>query len=187
MKRIEAIKIISRHIKEKDMVFSTTGMISREFCDIKDRNGNFYLLGSMGLTSSVGLGAALCSRRKVFILEGDGSALMDMGTIATIGVQKPKNLTHIVLDNESYDSTGGQPTLSGKVKFEKIAIACEYKHAARVTTKEQLEKSLNSFLKKNGPNFILVKITGKSSKSVQRVKLTPAELSKRFALFGQRS
>lgn len=183
MKRIEAIKTVLDYVNEGDIVVSTTGMISRETYKVKDKKSNFYILGSMGLVSSVGLGIALNSRRKVFIFDGDGSVLMDMGTMATIGCQKPKNLTHIILDNEAYGSTGGQPTLSNRLKLDKIAIACGYAYAVKACTKTQLVKELKNIVVKNGPHFILVKVLDKSLDIAERVELSPVQIKKRFISF----
>ena len=121
MKRREAIKIILQSLNEKDAALFTTGMISREAFDIRDRKSNFYMLGSMGLVSSVGLGLAQNMRRKVFVFDGDGSTLMDMGAMAVVGAQRPSNLVHIVLDNESYQSTGAQRTMSSSGTAHTIA------------------------------------------------------------------
>ena len=87
-------------VKETDAVISTTGMISSELFYHQDRLGNFYMIGSMGLLSSFGLGLAkLHPQRKFFVLDGDGSALMSMGTMALVAAEKPRNFIHIVLDN----------------------------------------------------------------------------------------
>ena len=108
--RYRAIEKILEQVESGDVVLSTTGMISREVFQTKDRPGNFYMLGSMGLLSSFGLGLALLQPdRRVFVLEGDGSALMSLGTLPLIAAEQVANLIHLVLDNEAYESTGGQP------------------------------------------------------------------------------
>ena len=97
-------------------------MISREVFFTNDRPGNFYMIGSMGLLSSFGLGLALqFPEKKVYILEGDGSALMSLGTLPLIATESPKNLFHVILDNEAYESTGSQPSISSKVDLDEIA------------------------------------------------------------------
>ena len=110
MNRSQALKIILPNLEESDLCIFTTGFISRRAFAIKDRKANFYMIGSMGLVSSLGLGIALNTNKKVIIFDGDGSLLMDMGTMAMIANYKPENLFHIALDNEVYNSTGGQPT-----------------------------------------------------------------------------
>ena len=111
-------KIISR-IPKEDVLITTTGMISREAFDIHDRPNNFYMLGSMGLLSSFGLGLALSfPDKRIWIIEGDGSALMSLGTLPLIASESPKNIVHFILDNESYESTGGQPCISSNVSLD---------------------------------------------------------------------
>ena len=121
MNRREAIKMIFDKLDDEDIALFTTGMISREAFGIKDRGMNFYMIGSMGLLSSVALGIALNTTKKVFIFDGDGSALMDLGTMSMFGAVSPKNLVPIVLDNESYLSTGGQPTISSKMVLLRLS------------------------------------------------------------------
>ena len=86
MNSSDAINIILDNLKDGDIAVSTTGFISRRIFALKDRDANFYMIGSMGLVSAVGLGIALNSRKRVVVLDGDGSALMDMGTMAMIAV-----------------------------------------------------------------------------------------------------
>ena len=123
--RYEAVKTVLSGLKGNEFIVSTTGMISRELYDIKeDDNKNFYMIGSMGCASSFALGVALQQNdKKVVIFDGDGALLMKLGTLATIGHYKPANLIHILFDNESYESTGGQkpyPLLSNLVRWLKM-------------------------------------------------------------------
>ena len=178
MKRHEAIKVIVHSLAGDELIVSSTGMISRELFNIKDSPQNFYMLGSMGLASSMGLGLALSlPDRRVVVIEGDGSILMNMGSMATIGHFAPKTLTHIVLDNEVYDSTGGQPTVSGTVKLEEAAKAAGYQVAERVLSKEELRR-INISLE--GPTFILVKVEKGSIEGIGRVTHSPEEIRSRF-------
>ena len=86
------------------------------------------MIGSMGLASSIGLGVALKNPKKqIFVFDGDGNILLNLGSLVTIGSLKPKNLIHIVFDNNSHESTGGQPTSISKINLEKIAKAANYK------------------------------------------------------------
>ena len=115
--RYQAIERILSHMRDGDLVVSTTGMISRELFTLDDRPGNFYMIGSMGLASAMGLGLAIqAPNKRVFVLEGDGSALMSLGTLPLIASERPANLVHIILDNEAYESTGGQASIS--LKFD---------------------------------------------------------------------
>lgn len=180
MKRNEAIAIILDYLNEEDIALFSTGMISREAFSIKDRPTNFYMLGSMGLVSALGLGIGLNTLRRVFILDGDGSVLMDMGTMTIIGTQKPNNLVHIVLDNESYQSTGGQPTPSKIVRLDKIAIDSGYLYSRKVNTPEGLKSALKDSANKKGPSFILVKVLDEIQDSAKRVSLAPLQIKQRF-------
>ena len=178
MKRHEAIEAIIQSLTGSELVVSSTGMISRELFAIKDSPQDFYMLGSMGLASSIGLGLALClPNRRVVVIEGDGSILMNMGSMATIGHFAPKNLTHIVLDNEAHDSTGGQLTVSDTVKLEEVAKAAGYQVAERVVSEEELRQR-NTLPK--GPAFILVKVEKGGIEGIGRVTHSPEEIRNRF-------
>ena len=179
MKEIEAIQALLTGLKDSDIALFTTGMVSREAQSIKDRPQNFYMIGSMGLASSVGLGIALNTNKKVIVFDGDGSVLMDMGTMALIASEKPKNLIHLVIDNESYKSTGCQPTISRKICLDKIAKAAGYKTVKRITNLKTLKKSVSSILKAAGPAFILLKVKGEETEP-PRVKASPEELKNRI-------
>ena len=120
--RYRAIEKILERREPGDLVLSTTGMISREVFVIDDQPENFYMLGSMGLLSSLGLGLTLLMpERRVFVLEGDGSTLMSLGTLPLIAVEGPPNLVHVILDNEAYESTGSQPSISSEVDLAQVA------------------------------------------------------------------
>ena len=112
MKRIEAIALAAEAAQAQDaLLISNIGFPSRELFSVKDRPENFYMLGSMGLASSIGLGLALARpERKVMVLDGDGSVLMNLGTLATIAHYAPENYLLVILDNCCYGSTGSQPT-----------------------------------------------------------------------------
>ena len=140
--RYTAIQAILRRVNPEDLVLSTTGMISREVFVTSDRSGNFYMIGSMGLLSSFGLGLALqFPEKKVYILEGDGSALMSLGSLPLIATESPKNLFHVILDNEAYESTGSQPSISSKVNLDEMARSSGYPYVARAEDLEALENA----------------------------------------------
>jgi len=180
MKRYEAIEMITRSLTGAELVISSTGMINRELFAIKDSPQNFYMLGSMGLASSIGLGLALClPHRRIVIIEGDGSILMNLGSMATIGHLAPKNLTQIVLDNEAHDSTGGQPTVSNSVELEGVARSAGYKLAVKPTSLEGLERNIRKSFGQ-GPAFILVKVEKGGVEGIGRVSHSPEEIKARF-------
>ena len=184
MKRIHAIEIILAHVGGDDLVVSTTGLTSRELYDCCDRPGNFYVLGSMGSASMIGLGIALnYARGKVIVLDGDGAALMRLQTLASIGHYRPPDLIHVVLDNARYDSTGGQPTISPTVHFAEIAQACSYASSATLTRQEDLDAVLCRCMRTPGPHFIHIKLLEGTEGKVGRPAFTPLAIRDRFIEF----
>ena len=112
MNRKKAISIIIKKIK-KNIIISANGYNSRDLYATGDKDTNFYMIGSMGLASSIGLGIAIKNpKKRIFVFDGDGNILMNLGSMTTIGTIKPKNLVHVVFDNNSHESTGGQSTNS---------------------------------------------------------------------------
>ncbi len=180
MTRSEAIKTILNVLRDEDIALFTTGMISREAFDYNDRTSNFYMIGSMGLVSSVGLGIALNTDRSVFIFDGDGSALMDLGTMALIAAERPANLFHIVLDNECYQSTGNQPTIAEKVDLAAVAVAAGYASVSTVSDTGGLKNEFEKVDGISGPYFLLVKVENGRPEDVSRVEHTPDYLTQRL-------
>ena len=178
MIRKEAIKIVAEKISDNPII-SANGYLSRDLYEIWDKPSNFYMIGSMGLSSSIGLGLALKNPKKIFyIFDGDGNLLMNLGSLIKIGVQRPKNLIHIVFDNSSHESTGGQPTESKNIQLDNVASSTKIK-TFRVGTKNELIKILEKTKKLTGPILILVKIS-KSKKKSKRVNIKPTKIKSRF-------
>ena len=177
----EAITTIMELLKGQ-LVVCANGFISRETFTISDRTENFYMIGSMGLASSIGLGVALSKpSRKVIILDGDGNLLMNLGSLPMIGSLQPKNLLHIVLDNEVYASTGNQPTISNVIELEDIAKSAKYAYIKKVTTDEELRREVVHILENDGLSFLLVKISDKEEqREIGRVTHSPEEIKERF-------
>ena len=179
--RYQAIETILAAVEPDDLVLSTTGMISREVFVADDRPGNFYMIGSMGLVSALGLGLALLSpAQRVFVLEGDGSALMSLGTLALIAASGPANLVHIVLDNEAYESTGAQPSISAQLDLAQVGQSCGYATAVRVADIEALGAALRQACSAPGPSFILIKAAIAPVAGIPRVSHTPTQIRDRF-------
>jgi len=122
--RVKVIERLLARISDETVIIATTGKTGRELFTVGDRAQYLYQVGSMGCAAGMGLGVALKVARPVVVLDGDGAALMKLGTLATIGAYAPKNLVHILLDNGVHDSTGGQPTVSPFVDFAAVAVAC---------------------------------------------------------------
>jgi len=178
MIRKEAIKIISEYA-ENNPIISANGFISRDLFEANDKNSNFYMIGSMGLASSISLGVAIKNpKKRIFVFDGDGNILMNLGSLTTIGVISPKNFIHIVFDNNRHESTGGQPTNSKKINLEKIAEVLKYK-SYKVTNKNELKLILKKISKINCPVFLLVKVD-KSKGVSTRVNPSPIQIKERF-------
>jgi len=150
MKRIEAIKNIMNNIPDEDVVITSVGMISREVFAVKDRPLNFYMMGSMGGELAIGLSIAINSNHQVVVISGDASVLMSLGTMVLHKKLNPPNLRHYILDNQAHSSTGGQPTCSDAVNFEKLA-----------------------------PNTFVVKVDNEKG-DAPRIPLSPKEIKERF-------
>ena len=181
MKRWEAVQRIVDRAGDA-LIIHANGMISRESFTYKDREENFYMIGSMGLACSIGLGAAMSRpARRVIVLEGDGNVLMGLGTLAMVGDIQPKNLIQIVLDNEGYGSTGGQRSISDHIALERFAAAAGYAQVERVSSEQGLEKALDAVLVVDGPSFLLVKVEPGNLEGIGRVSHPPEVITERFA------
>lgn len=180
MKSSEVINILVSNLGPDDICLSTTGYISRRLFAARDRETNFYMLGSMGLVSSVGLGIALNTDRRVVVLDGDGSLLMDMGTMAMIAGEAPRNLVHIVLDNGAYESTGGQPAVSRKVNLGRVAQAAGYRCIWRISSCRQLRRILEKIFNSSGPSFVHIRVSSEGIAGVSRIAVPPQKIAKRL-------
>lgn len=162
MCREDIIKHIVKFSKE-DPIVSTTGKASRELFEIREANGqghkyDFLTVGSMGHSSSIALGIALNKpNKKIWCIDGDGAALMHLGSMAVIGANQPKNLIHIVINNSAHETVGGMPTVAGSVDIVKIAEACGYKYAKCVDNFETLDKELEVIKSKNELSLLEIK------------------------------
>lgn len=178
--REEAMKIIVDKLSDNVAIISTTGKLSRELFEYrKGKIGNDFLtVGSMGCASSIALGISLSNPdKKIVILDGDGAVLMQLGSLASIGHYAPKNLLHIIFDNKSYDSTGGQETISDSVNFKDIAVSCGYKSAFII---EEQELKDFSFKIQDGPNMIVIKVKKGARKDLGRPNISPFENKQKF-------
>ena len=178
MIRRDAMEIICKKIKN-DIIVSANGFISRDLFSTLKKPTNFYMIGSMGLASSISLGIALKNpRKKIFVFDGVGNILMNLNSLVTIGSLEPKNLIHIIFDNKIHESTGGQPTHSTEINISKIAKAANYK-IFKTKSKKSLEKILESIKQKQGPILILIQIS-KSKEKSSRVDMDPPLIKSSF-------
>ena len=186
MSREDALKIVIDSLDDNDIVVSTTGKLSRELFEYREKlnqthEKDFLTVGSMGHTSAIALGIALQKKdRKVFCLDGDGSILMHTGTLATIGYHKAKNFFHIIFNNGAHESVGGQPTVGLDVDFKKVAKGYLYKNVRTVESKVDLYKALDELRNKKGPYLLEIKVAINTRKDLGRPTTTPIENKKAF-------
>lgn len=174
MARREAIENIMKYI-DSELVVCNIGFPSRELYDIKDRAENFYMIGSMGLASSIGFGLALARPDKdVIVIDGDGSLLMNMGSLVTIFATNPKNLTWIVIDNGAYGSTGNQDTYAQLLDLKEIAKSVGFKNSFNFE-----EINLKDIINSDDASFIVYN-TEAGNSSAPIIDLKPIEIKKRF-------
>lgn len=164
-----------------DVVIATTGYTGRELYTLSDDANHLYMVGSMGSASAFALGLALHeAARRVWIVDGDGAALMRLGNLASIGAFAPSNLFHLILDNEAHDSTGGQSTVSRGVSFGAIAQACGYAHAAGTDSLEELARLLATHTTASGPTLVHFRIKTGAMENLGRPKVKPVEVKARL-------
>ena len=181
MKRKEAIEIVMTTISPEDVAISTTGLISREIFEKFDSKRNIYVPGSMGLASSIGLGLAIsCTNKRVVVIDGDAALLMNLGSIVTIGSIKPANFLHIVIDNNAYGSCSEELSMSDSAHLDRLAKDVGYSYVKIANSQESLKSAILTF--KNGPGFILVKISLGGRRDFRR-PLELVEIKNRFILF----
>jgi phosphonopyruvate decarboxylase len=181
LSRERVIRMIVEEASEDVVFVSTTGKTSRELFEIREQREehhgrDFYTVGSMGCASSIALGIGLgSSNKKVFVLDGDGAALMQLGTMATIGHYPRPNLKHIIIDNNAHESTGGQPTVSATVDFMQIARGCHYEYTRYVDNEEQLRDELKRLETNNQLSLLVIKVKKGSRPDLGRPTTTPRE------------
>jgi sulfopyruvate decarboxylase subunit beta len=150
--RYDIIKTAAPYLEGK-VVVTNLGWPSKELFAIKHQPSNFYMLGSMGMATPVGLGIALTSNKEVIVIDGDGSLLMNPGTLATAASLAPKNLTILAIDNGAYGSTGNQPTLAGScVDLEQVASGFGFINTVKVAGEKEIENVMKQ--QREGLSFI---------------------------------
>ena len=181
--RMAALEALLACVPEQAAVIATTGKCGRELYTLGDRDQHLYQVGSMGCAAPMGLGVALNSKMPVVVIDGDGAALMKLGAMATIGAYAPGNLVHLLLDNGTYDSTGGQPTAAAAVDFAGVAAACGYAGAARCGDVAGFKRALAAAFAKPGPHLIHLRIKPGSMANLGRPTIAPDEVAQRFRAF----
>lgn len=171
--RFKILEALASYLDGKNVVCNL-GIPSKELYYVKHQKSNFYMLGSMGLASSIGLGIASCTKKDVVVIDGDGSLLMNLGTLSTIAVAKPRNLTVIAIDNGVHGSTGNQPTATSYgADLELIAEGAGIEETYKVASKDEVVSAVQRL--KAGPNFIHV-LAKPGNMEVSNIPLTPVEI-----------
>ncbi len=160
MTRLDATRALVALVGDEPIIASL-GHPAYDLFAAGDRPANFYTWGSMGLASSVGLGLAMAQpARRVFVLDGDGSLLMNLGSLATIGWERPPNLVLVVWDNESYATTGGQDTATKHgADLAATAHALGIIGSLTVRTKGELDQAVSRAMREPGPWTIVAKVS----------------------------
>jgi sulfopyruvate decarboxylase subunit beta len=145
---------------DQEAVIHANGYPSRESHAISDRPQNFYMLGSMGLASAIGLGVAL-ARPAVgtVIFDGDGNLLMSLGILPMVAAYRPKRFVHCVFDNEVYGSTGNQRSAAPGAALGELAAAAGYRTVATAFDEREVGDRMAAALRSEGPHFLDVKVT----------------------------
>jgi|MDTB01.2.fsa_nt_gb phosphonopyruvate decarboxylase len=161
--RYQIIETLLKKIKKNTKLISTTGYTSREVNQIRTdknitRGEDFYLVGGMGHASSVSLGVSLKTKKKVICIDGDGSFIMHLGSLTTTGYFKNKNLLHIMFNNKSHESVGGQKVFSDNINYRNLVLSLGYKNYFLIKNKLEFEKKILHYLNLKGPTFINIKI-----------------------------
>jgi len=174
MARYEAIKDIMEHVDE-ELVICNIGFPSRELYEIDDRSKNFYMIGSMGLASSIGLGLALTKPNKnIVVIDGDGSLLMNMGSLVTIFANNPSNLTWIVIDNGAYGSTGNQDTYTQMIDLVDVAKGVGFENSYNFE-----DINLKDVMHNENASFVVYK-TEAGNSTAPIIDLDPITIKERF-------
>jgi len=183
--RFEALRAAVAALGHEPVIHAN-GYICRESFAVKDRLENFYMIGSMGMASAIGLGVALTvPDRPTVIFDGDGNLLMSLGILPMIGGgpvmggQRPANLVHVVFDNALYGSTGNQASPSRAVGLHRIARAAGYERSVAVAGADELGAAVTAALAGGGPHFILARVTG-DEQPAPRIPYPPEEIRDRF-------
>ena len=164
-----------------ELVVHTTGYVCRDSCALQDRPENFYMIGSMGLAASIGLGLAQARpSRQVVVFDGDGALLMGLGTLAMASTMGLANFYHVVFDNEAYASTGHQPTHSRVVALDALVRASGYRWVALADSPAAVTEQFRAMRAETGPAFLLVKCVDRAGIPSPRIPHEPPAITRRL-------
>jgi phosphonopyruvate decarboxylase len=186
MSREEAIKLVIENFGDNAFFVSTTGMTSRELWELRqqseqDGNRDFLTVGSMGHASSIALGLSIAQpQRQIICLDGDGAAIMHMGSIAINGQRASDNFLHILINNGAHDSVGGQPTVGKEISFTKIAESSGYKFVSSATSATEIDEFIRSFIGNPRRSFLEILVRTGSRPELGRPTDSPEQNRRSF-------
>lgn len=181
LNRFQAIQALAPYIKGHTVICNI-GVPSKELYFVLDQPSNFYMLGSMGMAAPIGLGVSLFTDSRVFVIDGDGSLLMNPGTLATIASAKADNLVIVAIDNSAYGSTGCQPTLTGScVDLEAVAQGFGITNTQKAATREQISSAFEAVGGgTKGPVFVHIPTLPGNQPEIANIPLGKIEIKERF-------
>jgi len=167
------LKNLLKNLNKNTKIISSTGYNSRELMYIREKykfnnTKDFYMVGGMGHTSSVALGYSLFEKKKTICIDGDGSLLMHLGSIKTVGTFANKSFKYILLNNNAHDSVGGQSTYANNIDFERLSKSLGFKKFYSINNPNNLERIIQKFLSDNSLCFLEVKVTNSKIKKLPR-------------------
>ena len=186
LSREDAMKLVVDHLKESDVIVSTTGKLSRELFEYREakqqgHGHDFLTVGSMGHSSSIALGIALEKpNRRVFCFDGDGAFIMHTGALGIVASMNPRNYFHILFNNDAHESVGGQPTIGYELDAVTMAKASGYKQAMRATTREEMIAALQQLETTEGPVLLELRVKIDSREDLGRPTTTPIQNKEAF-------
>ncbi len=178
--RDEAMRIILHRISKKSVIVSTTGFTSRELFEYRqeypgDKNSDFLTVGGMGHANQIAAGIALHNKKPVYCFDGDGAIIMHMGSLVINGSLKTLNLKHIVFNNGSHESVGGQPTAGYNISIKNIAKNCGYGLALRAETAKQIQSSIEKIRKFKGSALLEIMVSNNTKSNLLRPDKSPCD------------
>ena len=135
-----------------------------------NKGKDFYMVGGMGHSAMVAMGYSLNSNKQTFCLDGDGSVLMHMGSLRTFGYFGNSKLNHILLNNNSHESVGGQQTTALKINFNKLTKSLGYKNYYKISKINEIKPTLKKMINSKGPSFLEVLISEGTLSNLCRLK-----------------
>jgi len=180
-----ALDVIVSGLNPEDLIVSTTGKLSRELFELREQKNethkrDFLTVGSMGHTSQIAMGVALSNpKRDIYCLDGDGSFLMHMGSLAINATLKASNMKHIVFNNSAHDSVGGQPTVAGSLSLSEIAKSCGFKKALTVSDEDGLKQAVTKLVS-GELEFLEVQVAKGSRADLGRPTISPVQCKENF-------